>query len=61
MSGELEAAAAESLGHLAGGKRKRKHPPAPGTPCANCGAELQGHYCHVCGQSATRATAPSCI
>jgi hypothetical protein len=52
VSGELEAAAADSLGHLAGGKRRRKHPPKPGTPCANCGAELQGHYCHVCGQSA---------
>ncbi|WP_372784123.1 DUF3667 domain-containing protein [Phenylobacterium sp.] len=49
MSGELEAAAADSLGHLIG--RRRKAPP-PGTPCANCGAELQGPYCHVCGQTA---------
>lgn len=21
------------------------------TPCENCGTELQGHYCHICGQS----------
>ncbi len=50
MSGELEAAAADSLRHLVGG-RHRKAPPK-GTLCANCGAELQGPYCHVCGQTA---------
>lgn len=50
MTGDLEAAAADSLAHLAGGGRK--HPRKPGALCANCGARLQGHYCHVCGQSA---------
>ena len=24
--------------------------------CLNCGAELQGMYCHVCGQEATSKT-----
>ncbi len=52
MTGDLEAAAADSLAHLAGGKRKRKHTPPQGSACANCGAALQGHFCHVCGQSA---------
>ena len=28
--------------------------PEPGTLCPNCGTELQGFYCHVCGQSAPR-------
>ena len=50
MSGEIEAAAADSLRHLIGGRRRKA--PAPGTLCANCGAELQGLYCHVCGQTA---------
>jgi hypothetical protein len=50
LTGDLEAAAADSLAHLAGGGRK--HPPKPGALCANCGTPLQGHYCHVCGQSA---------
>jgi hypothetical protein len=50
VSGEIEAAAADSLRHLVGGRRKKAL--APGTPCANCGAELQGPYCHVCGQTA---------
>lgn len=27
---------------------------AAGEACANCGAELRGPYCHVCGQSADR-------
>lgn len=50
MSGELEAAAADSLAGLAGGGRKPA--PAPGAACANCGAPLQGRYCHACGQNA---------
>jgi hypothetical protein len=49
VSAELEAAAADTLADLAGGKRKRA--PAPGAACANCGAPLQGHFCHVCGQN----------
>lgn len=28
----------------------------PYTHCLNCGAELQGMYCHVCGQQATSKT-----
>ncbi|HEY8003893.1 MAG TPA: DUF3667 domain-containing protein [Phenylobacterium sp.] len=50
MGGEFEAAAADSLRHLVGGRHKKV--PPPGTPCANCGAELHGPYCHVCGQTA---------
>jgi hypothetical protein len=49
LIGDLEAAAADSLAHLLGGKRK--HTPEPGALCANCGAALHGHYCHDCGQS----------
>ncbi len=47
MSGELEAAAADSLPHLVG---KPRHAPAPGAVCANCGATLHGPWCHDCGQ-----------
>ena len=50
MTGDLETAAADSLPHLLGGAAK--HAPTPGATCANCGATLQGHYCHVCGQTA---------
>jgi hypothetical protein len=50
VSIEFEAAAADSLAHLL--KGKAKHAPAPGAVCANCGAVLQGQYCHVCGQNA---------
>lgn len=28
----------------------------PYTNCLNCGAELQGNYCHACGQQATSKT-----
>ncbi len=27
-----------------------RHGPAPGAVCANCGAALQGPFCHACGQ-----------
>lgn len=47
MSAELEAAAAEAVPNLA---RRGRHAPAPGAVCANCGAGLQGPFCHVCGQ-----------
>jgi Protein of unknown function (DUF3667) len=50
MSGEVESAAADSVGHLVGGRHKS--PPAPGATCANCDAVLQGPFCHVCGQNA---------
>ena len=49
MTGDLEAAAADTLADLAGGKRR--HAPKPGAECANCGAPLHGHFCHECGQS----------
>ena len=50
MLAELEAAVADSLRHLTG-PRPEFHPPA-GAACANCGAPLQGRYCHLCGQDA---------
>jgi hypothetical protein len=48
--GELEAAVADSLRHLVGGRHKPA--PPPGATCANCNAILQGPFCHVCGQNA---------
>ncbi len=50
MVRELEIVGAGAVGALL--HRKAKHAPPPGTPCANCGAELQGAYCHRCGQGA---------
>ncbi|WP_165188172.1 DUF3667 domain-containing protein [Caulobacter soli] len=51
MTGEMEAAAADSLGEFF--KRRRKHAfEGVGQPCANCGATLEGPYCHACGQNA---------
>lgn len=47
---ELELLGVGALGGLL--KRKARHAPEPGTPCANCGAALQGPFCHACGQSA---------
>ena len=49
MVGELEIAAADSLPHLVGARRK--HAPQIGKPCANCGTILEGQFCHVCGQN----------
>jgi hypothetical protein len=49
VSAELEIAVADSLPHLSA--RRRKKAPPPSGPCHNCGAELQGHFCHVCGQN----------
>lgn len=46
---ELEIIGAGALGGLL--KRKAKHAPAAGTPCANCQTPLQGPFCHACGQS----------
>jgi hypothetical protein len=42
-------AAADSAAREAGGEPRSA--PEPGAHCANCGAPLQGHYCHVCGQN----------
>jgi hypothetical protein len=51
MTGELETVALASGGGWLRWKRKHADIP-PGTPCANCATELQGTYCHVCGQLA---------
>ena len=51
MLAELEAAAADSLQKIFGG-RHEKAAPAPGAVCANCDTVLQGPYCHRCGQDA---------
>ena len=37
-------------------KSENKQNNLPYTHCLNCGAELQGMYCHVCGQQATSKT-----
>jgi hypothetical protein len=51
MTGELEAAAADSFTEFF--KRRKKHPfTGVGQPCANCEAPLEGPYCHACGQNA---------
>ncbi len=49
MAREFEIIGVGAIGALL--KRKAKHAPQPGSLCANCGTELQGFYCHVCGQS----------
>ena len=36
--------------------RSKKKDKLPYTHCLNCGAELQGKYCHVCGQEAVSKT-----
>lgn len=46
---ELEVIGVGALGGLL--KRKDKHAPPVGTPCANCATPLQGPYCYACGQS----------
>ncbi len=46
----LEIAALASVGGLS--KARSKHLLRVGQPCANCGATLQGPYCHACGQLA---------
>jgi len=47
---ELEIAAAASLGGLA--SWRSRNAAKLGSPCANCGAPLEGPYCHACGQLA---------
>ncbi len=50
MNAELEALLLDN----AAATRRPRHGPtaAPGAPCANCGAVLQGAWCHDCGQLA---------
>ena len=50
MSKELELAVADSLGALTKGSRVK--PAHTHANCLNCGALLQGPYCHACGQYA---------
>jgi len=47
---DLEAAAADSMKSFV--RRKPKAFTDQGKPCANCGAPLEGWWCHVCGQNA---------
>lgn len=47
---ELEVAGAAALAGLAGGENAPQ--PPEGAICANCGAPLQGRFCHACGQVA---------
>jgi hypothetical protein len=47
---EVEVAALASLG--AWFRRRKPHTAPAGTACANCGAVLEGPYCHTCGQLA---------
>lgn len=50
MHSELEAIVLDG----AATSRRPRHGPTrpPGSPCANCGATLQGPWCHDCGQLA---------
>lgn len=50
MDRELEIAGAASVGGLL--KWRATHAAKVGTPCENCGAPLEGPYCHACGQLA---------
>jgi Protein of unknown function (DUF3667) len=50
MAHEIEAAQADAAAGLFRFRRKAAHTAPPGTPCANCGAELLGPWCHACGQ-----------
>ena len=48
--------AKELIGKKKGNDQSKKQTEPPYTHCLNCGAELQGKYCHVCGQEATSKT-----
>jgi hypothetical protein len=53
MSGEFEAAGAMATAGLAAGAIEGREAHGSGEgKCLNCGAELQGAYCHACGQAA---------
>ena len=49
MHGEVEAGAVDSLGSILRRPPRATHRP---DACANCGAVLQGDWCHECGQLA---------
>lgn len=51
MTGELEAAAADSFTGFFKTRKKQAFT-GIGKPCANCGTILEGPYCHACGQDA---------
>ncbi len=51
MTGELEAAAADTITGVFRPRRKKPFD-RQGQPCANCGTPLEGWYCHSCGQNA---------
>ncbi|PTT75327.1 3'-5' exonuclease, partial [Pseudomonas sp. HMWF010] len=51
MTGELEAAAADSITDAFRPRKKRPFD-RQGEPCANCAAPLEGWYCYSCGQNA---------
>ncbi len=48
---ELELFSLDGLGGFFG-RNKHGFKPAPGQKCLNCDTELQGRFCHVCGQDA---------
>ena len=48
--------AKELIGEKKENDQSKKQTELPYTHCLNCGAELQGKYCHVCGQEATSKT-----
>jgi hypothetical protein len=49
MAQEIEAGAADGVASLF--RRRPRHALPLGSPCPNCGTELQGPWCHACGQS----------
>ena len=53
MSGELEAAGAMATAGLVASVVEGREPAKPGEgACLNCDAQLQGKFCHNCGQAA---------
>jgi hypothetical protein len=48
---EVELAAADAIGGMVA-EDAPVHPSHTHSECLNCGAHLEGRYCHVCGQSA---------
>ncbi|MHB8287570.1 MAG: DUF3667 domain-containing protein, partial [Caulobacteraceae bacterium] len=50
MINAVEMAAADALGGMVA-EGAPVHPSHTHSQCLNCGAHLQGRYCHVCGQS----------
>jgi HPt (histidine-containing phosphotransfer) domain-containing protein len=52
LSQELEIAAEDAVGAEVAEDGATTHAHAHAGACANCGATLQGAYCHICGQNA---------